>query len=113
METKRKKDNNLLSDLHKLKLEIRKLREELRSERTSNPQIEKNFHFLDRELFSQSGPGLLQRVEEIPSKETHYERNQFMSDVPQSPEIAAECGWDDSVGVACHQFMSPDRTNRK
>ena len=113
MEIKRIKDNNLLTDLHKLKLEIRKVREELRSERSSNPQIEKNLHFLDRELFSQSGHGLLRRADEIPSKEVHYGRNQFMSDLPQSPEIATECGWDDSVGVACHQFMSPDRTNIK
>lgn len=65
-------------------------------------------HFLPK-----SGSGLTHRADEIPSKEKHYHRNWFMSDVPQNPQMAADWGWDDSVGVACHQFLSPDRSNIK
>lgn len=59
------------------------------------------------------GSVLLRRADEIPSKEKHYRRNQYMSEVPESPEMAVGWGWKDNVGAACHQFLSPDRSNRK
>lgn len=108
---------DLLADLHRLKIELRKLREELRAERAENPQAEKNIHFLTKELFSENAPepGLIRRAEEIPSIEAHYSRNDRMpvGSLPQSPEMAQARGWDGNVGVACHQFTSPDRSNVK
>lgn len=108
---------DLFADLHRLKIELRKLREELRAEHADNPQAEKNIRFLTRELFSEHAPetSLIHRAEEIPSIEVHYSRNDRMpiDSLPQSPEMAEALGWDGSVGVACHQFTSPDRSNVK
>ena len=108
---------DLIADLHRLKIELRTLREELRAERANSPQAEKNIRFLVKELFPESGrePGLIRRASEIPSKEAHYGRNDLMpiSSLPQSPEIARACHWDGSVGAACHQFSSPDKSNIK
>ena len=109
------KEEDLLSGLRKLKNELQMLREELASDRSANPQAEKNIRFLVKELFPESGrdPGLIRRASEIPSKEAHYGRNDLMpiSSLPQSPEIARACHWDGSVGAACHQFSSPDKSN--
>ena len=117
------KEEDLLSGLRKLKNELQMLREELASDRSANPQAEKNIRFLVKELFPESGrkpasgrdPGLIRRASEIPSKEAHYGRNDIMpiSSLPQSPEIARACHWDGSVGAACHQFSSPDKSNIK
>ena len=111
------RNTDLPADLHRLKIELRALREELRAERADNPQAEKNLRFLTRELLSENAqrPGLIQRADEIPSLEVHYGRNDRMpiGSLPQSPEMAQARGWDGSVGVACHQFTSPDRSNVK
>ena len=66
-----------------------------------------------RHFLPDPGSVLLRRTDEIPSKEKHYRRNQYMSEVPESPEMAVGWGWKDNVGAACHQFLSPDRSNRK
>ena len=66
-----------------------------------------------RHFLPDPGSVLARRAEEIPSKAKHYRRNQYMSDVPESPEMAVKCGWKDNVGAACHQFLSPDRSNKK
>ena len=108
---------DLIADLHRLKIELRTLREELRAERANSPQAEKNIRFLTRELFLENAqrPGLIRRADEIPSLEVHYGRNDRMpiGSLPQSPEMARARGWDGNVAVACHQFTSPDRSNVK
>lgn len=116
-------DKDLLADLHKLKDELQLLKEELRANRSEDHpdqdhlRAEKNIRFLISELFSgtEESPGLIRRSGEIPSIETHYGRNQLMpvSTLPQKVETAIRLGWDDSVGAACHQFTSPDRSNVK
>ena len=100
----------LFAGLRKLRIELQKLRKENR-----DPEVEHNIHLLITELFigTQLSPGLIRRIDEIPSKEVHYSRNENMADVPKSPAQAVQLGWDDSVGVSCHQFTSPDRTNVK
>ena len=111
------RDKDLINGLHRLRQELRMLRQELILERVDNPLAERNIRFLTRELFSEAKPdhGIFHRADEIPSKETHYERNRLMpiSSLPQSPEMAEACGWDGSVSAACHQFTSPDRSNIK
>ena len=111
------KDKELLSGLHKLRSELRILKEEYASEHSGNPRAEKNLRFLTGELFqeTESNQGLVRRANEVPSKETHYNRNHLMpaGSLPQSPEMALARGWDQGVGAACHQFTSPDRSNIK
>ena len=57
----------------------------------------------------------LRREEKIPTKAQHYNRNRNMplEILPQSPAEADTLGWDDGVAADCHQFTSPDKTNRK
>ena len=57
----------------------------------------------------------LVREEKIPTKAQHYARNRNMplDILPQTPEEAEQWGWNDGVAADCHQFTSPDRTNRK
>ena len=113
------KDHELIAGLRRLKEELHILKEEIRSNRSSDPQktdeIEKNIHFLSKYLLqeAESGRGLIRRADEIPDKEKHYDRNRLMpvESLPQSPELAVESGWDGSVGAACHQFTSPDRSH--
>lgn len=113
--------DELIDRLLRLRSELRRLREELHEEFSGDPEkvrrLDRNIHFLNRDLFSEGGPGpgLVRRAEEIPSKEIHYRRNQAMpvSSLPQSPEMAVKQGWDDSVGAACHQFKCRDKTNVK
>ena len=113
-----KKD--LLAELRRLRAELRILNEEIASNHADHPEAERTLRFLMKELFQEGRPEhpaseLIRRAEEIPSRETHYERNLLMpvSGLPQSPEAAATAGWDASVGAACHQFTSPDRSNIK
>ena len=116
-------DKDLLAGLNKLKAELQLLKEELRANRSEDHpdqdplQAEKNIRFLIRELFSETedSPGLIRRAGEIPSIETHYDRNHLMpvSTLPQKPETALRLDWDGSVKAACHQFTSPDRSNVK
>ena len=113
-------EKDLLTELHRLKIELRLLKEEIALAHPGNMRVERNIRFLINEIFpdrKQNEPrlGLIRRAHEIPSKESHYGRNLLMpvSSLPQSPEIAAASGWDTSVGAACHQFTSPDRSNRK
>lgn len=57
----------------------------------------------------------LVREEKIPTKAQHYNRNRSMplEILPKSPEEAEQWGWNDGVAADCHQFTSPDKTNRK
>lgn len=117
MKSKNTHEHDLLVDLHKLKEEFHKLKEEIRSDHAINPQVEKNIRVLGVVLLieEECGAGVLQRANEIPSKEIHYTRNQNMplDSLPQSPAVAKELGWDGSVEAACHQFTSSDRSNKK
>ena len=59
--------------------------------------------------------GLRQKAEQFPTKEEHFGRNDRMplESLPQTPEEAEKWAWDDGVAADCHQFTSPDKTNRK
>ena len=117
MKSRTSHEHDLLVDLHKLKEEFQKLKEEIRSDHTINPQVEKNIRVLSTILLVEEeyGAGVLHRANEIPSKDIHFSRNQNMplESLPQSPTAAEESGWDGSVEAACHQFTSPDRSNKK
>ena len=117
MKSRTSHEHDLLVDLHKLKEEFQKLKEEIRSDHTINPQVEKNIRVLSTILLVEEeyGAGVLHRANEIPSKDIHFSRNQNMplESLPQSPTAAEESGWDGSVEAACHQFTSPDRPNKK
>ena len=117
MKSRTSHEHDLLVDLHKLKAEFQKLKEEIRSDHTINPQVEKNIRVLSTILLVEEeyGAGVLHRANEIPSKDIHFSRNQNMplESLPQSPTAAEESGWDGSVEAACHQFTSPDRSNKK
>jgi hypothetical protein len=113
-------EKDLFTELHKLKTELRLLRKEIELTHSDDLRVKKNIRFLLNEFFpehrlEEARPGLIHRAHEIPSIESHYGRNLLMpvSSLPQSPEIAVASGWDDSVGAACHQFTSPDRSNIK
>ena len=96
----------LPAELLRLKAELRILRKELALTHSGNLRVERNLHFLIKELLPEikehSEHRLLQRSDEIPSKEAHYGRNLLMpvSGLPQSPEEAAASGWDTSVSAA-------------
>ncbi len=64
---------------------------------------------------AQTPHGLKKRLEEVPSREVHYRRNDVMplDILPQTPAQAKEWGWNDKVNAACHQFTSPDKSNIK
>ena len=117
MKSRTSHEHDLLVDLHKLKEEFQKLKEEIRSDHAINPQVEKNIRVLSTILLVEEeyGAGVLHRANEIPSKDIHFSRNQNMplESLPQSPTAAEESGWDGSVEAACHQFTSPDRSNKK
>ena len=117
MKSRTSHEHDLLVDLHKLKEEFQKLKEEIRSDHTINPQVEKNIRVLSTILLVEEeyGAGVLHRANEIPSKDIHFARNQNMplESLPQSPTEAEKLGWDGSVEAACHQFTSPDRSNKK
>ncbi len=68
-------------------------------------------------------PTVVAVVVMIPSKEKHYSRNQYNTDLPNTPEEARELGWLCSRNVEdrkkgapddkCHQFTSPNRSHVK
>ena len=117
MKSRTSNEHDLLIDLHKPKEEFHKLKKEIRSNREINPQVEKNIRVLSTILLvkEEYGTGILHRANEIPSKDIHFARNQNMplQSLPQSPTEAEKLGWDGSVEAACHQFTSPDRSNKK
>ena len=49
----------------------------------------------------------------VPSKEEHYARNKYNTDLPPNAREAERQGWDDSVAANCHQFTAEGGRNKK
>lgn len=71
-------------------------------------------------MFFANAPGLVIIAEIVslfvsPSEEEHYERNENNIEFPEvfDEKFFNEKDWNDNVSANCHQFSSPDRTNKK
>ena len=66
-----------------------------------------------RQIGEWIGNWLAKIFETYPTKEEHYNRNASNPEFPNQYDANYFDGWDDKVSANCHQFTSPERSNKK